>query len=163
MERFNVGDWVYASDWCYGCITKIEDGFAVVEFDTDSGGGNCSFMLEDLKKAETPDENRIVFEEAYESELYQTTTLYFTGAKSLLKDEYNDAEFSIISVEFPNNNREANPCMVMISPAKYDEEKGEYIDYDWFDYSIPYDEIENFLNCSNTRRKRTDEKYIKCE
>ena len=57
MEKFNVGDWVYASDWCYGCITEIEDGFAVVEFDTDSGGGNCSFMLEDLKKAEAPKRN----------------------------------------------------------------------------------------------------------
>ena len=54
MEKFNVGDRVYASDWCYGCITEIEDGFAVVEFDTDCGGGNCSFMLEDLKKAEAP-------------------------------------------------------------------------------------------------------------
>ena len=58
MEKFNVGDWVYASDWCYGCITEIEDGFAVVEFDTDFGGGNCSFMLKDLKKAETPDKSR---------------------------------------------------------------------------------------------------------
>ena len=53
MEKFNVGDWVYASDWCYGCITEIEDGFAVVEFDTYFGGGNCKFMLEDLKKAES--------------------------------------------------------------------------------------------------------------
>ena len=57
MEKFNVGDWVYASDWCYGYITEIEDGFAVVEFDTGSGGGNCSFMLEDLKKAEAPKRN----------------------------------------------------------------------------------------------------------
>lgn len=78
MKKFNVGDWVYASDWCYGCIIEIEDGFAIVEFDTNSGGGNCSFMLEDLKKAEAP----------------------------------------------------------------YNEENGEYIDYDWSDYSIPYDEIE---------------------
>lgn len=54
MEKFNVGDWVYASDWCYGCITEIEDGFAVVEFDTGYIGGNCKFMLEDLKKAEPP-------------------------------------------------------------------------------------------------------------
>ena len=54
MEKFNVGDWVYASDWCYGCIIEIEDGSAVVEFDTDSGGGNCSFMLEDLKKQKFP-------------------------------------------------------------------------------------------------------------
>ncbi len=69
MEKFDVGDWVYGSDWCYGFITKIKDGFAVVEYDTFSGGGSCSFMIEDLKKAEAPDENRIVFEEAYESEL----------------------------------------------------------------------------------------------
>lgn len=54
MEKFNVGDWVYASDWCYGCITEIEDGFAVVEFDTGYIGGNCKFMLEDLEKAEPP-------------------------------------------------------------------------------------------------------------
>ena len=57
MEKFNVGDWVYASDWCYGCIIEIEDGSAVVEFDTDSGGGNCSFLFEDLKKAEAPKRN----------------------------------------------------------------------------------------------------------
>ena len=60
MEKFNVGDWVYASDWCYGCITEIEDGFAVVEFDTDCGGGSCSFMLEGLKKAEAPKRNGLV-------------------------------------------------------------------------------------------------------
>ena len=161
MKKFNVGDWVYASDWCYGCITEIEDGFAVVEFDTDFGGGNCSFMLKDLKKAETPDKSRIVFEEAYESELYQTTTLYFRGPKSLLKDEYVDAEFSTISVEFPNNNREAKSCMVTISPAKYDEEKGEYIDYDWFDYSIPYDEIKKLLELFKYEEKENGQKVYK--
>ena len=57
MEKFYVGDWVYASDWCYGCITEIEDGSAVVEFDTDCGGGSCSFLFEDLKKAEAPKRN----------------------------------------------------------------------------------------------------------
>ena len=53
-EKFNIGDWVYASDWCYGCIVEIEDGSAVVEFDDGYIGGNCRFMLEDLKKAEAP-------------------------------------------------------------------------------------------------------------
>lgn len=161
MEKFNVGDWVYASDWCYGFITKIEDGFAVVEYDTCSGGGNCSFMLEDLKKAESPDENRIVFEEAYESKTYSTTTLYFTGPKSLLKDEYDDAEFSTISVEFPTNNREAKSCTVMISPTKYDEEIGEYIDYDWFDYPISYEEIERLLELFEYEEKENGRKVYK--
>ena len=58
MEKFNVGDWVYGSDWCYGIITDIitdiRGDFAVVEYETDRGGGNCSFVLEDLKKAEPP-------------------------------------------------------------------------------------------------------------
>ena len=54
MTKFNVGDWVYASGWCYGYITKIEDGFAVVEYDTGSGGGSCSFMFEDMVKAWPP-------------------------------------------------------------------------------------------------------------
>lgn len=54
MEKFNIGDWVYASGWCYGCITKIEDGFAVVEYDTCSGRGSCSFMFEDMVKAWPP-------------------------------------------------------------------------------------------------------------
>ena len=161
MENFNVGDWVYASDWCYGCITEIEDGFAVVEFNTDCGGGSFSFLFEELKKAEAPDENRIVFEEAYESELYQTTTLYFTGPKSLLKDEYDDAEFSTISVEFPTNNREAKSCTVMISPTKYDEENGEYIDYDWFDYPISYEEIERLLELFEYEEKENGRKVYK--
>ena len=59
MDKFNIGDWVYGSDWCYGFITKIEDGFAVVEYETDCGGGNCSFMFEDLKKAEPPKRNAL--------------------------------------------------------------------------------------------------------
>ena len=59
MEKFNVGDWVYGSDWCYGIITDIEDDFAVVEYETCSGGGRCSFMFEDLKKAEPPKRNAL--------------------------------------------------------------------------------------------------------
>ena len=59
MDKFNIGDWVYASDWCYGIITDIKDDFAVVEYETCSGGGTCSFMIEDLKKAEPPKRNAL--------------------------------------------------------------------------------------------------------
>ena len=59
MEKFNVGDWVYGSDWCYGIITDIKDDFAVVEYETCSGGRNCSFMFEELKKAEPPKRNAL--------------------------------------------------------------------------------------------------------
>lgn len=54
MEKFNLGDWVYASDWCYGQIVSIDGGIATVEYDTGTGGGLCSFMIEDLAKAEAP-------------------------------------------------------------------------------------------------------------
>lgn len=54
MTKFEVGDWVFASDWCYGQIVKIVDDIAVVEYDTDGGGGNCSFIIRDLKKANAP-------------------------------------------------------------------------------------------------------------
>ena len=63
MEKFNVGDWVYGSDWCYGVITDIitdiKGDFADVEYETDRGGGSCSFLLEDLKKAEPPKRNAL--------------------------------------------------------------------------------------------------------
>ena len=59
MEKFNAGDCVYASDWCYGIITDIEDDFAVIEYETCSGGGRCSFMFKDLKKAEPPKRNAL--------------------------------------------------------------------------------------------------------
>lgn len=41
-EIFEVGDWVYAGDWCYGQIIGLdfENREALVEFDTGSGGGS---------------------------------------------------------------------------------------------------------------------------
>ena len=57
MTKFEVGDWVFASDWCYGQILKIVDDIAVVEYDTSRGGGNCSFMIRDLEKANAPEKN----------------------------------------------------------------------------------------------------------
>lgn len=46
---FKVGDMVYASDWCYGEIIRIEDNIADVEFETAGGGGTASFELSELK------------------------------------------------------------------------------------------------------------------
>ena len=66
MDRnFKVGDWVYASDWCYGQIFKIEDDIAVVEYDTGCGGGNCSFLLSSLKKAEPPKKKSLIVKPSY--------------------------------------------------------------------------------------------------
>ena len=56
MADFNIGDWVYASDWCYGQIVDIDmkHDTAVVEFDIDSGGGSMSFGYDELQPADPP-------------------------------------------------------------------------------------------------------------
>ena len=56
MSKFKVGDWVYASDWCYGQIVDIEESgeCADVEFSTDGGGGCFAFPISDLTNAEPP-------------------------------------------------------------------------------------------------------------
>ena len=50
MNNFRIGDKVYASDWCYGEIVRIENGIADIKFDTCSGGGTVSFPIEELVK-----------------------------------------------------------------------------------------------------------------
>ena len=49
---FEIGDYVYASDWCYGRIVDLDDEGAFVEFETTGGGGTCWFYLDELKKAD---------------------------------------------------------------------------------------------------------------
>lgn len=51
MQKFNVGDWVYADDWCYGQIVGIYGGTAYVEFETGTGGGCVGFEIGDLSPA----------------------------------------------------------------------------------------------------------------
>jgi hypothetical protein len=53
-NEFEIGDYVYAEDWCYGKIVYINEKYAEVDFDTMRGGGSLTFSLEDLKHAEKP-------------------------------------------------------------------------------------------------------------
>lgn len=52
VNQFQIGDWVYASDWCYGQIVAIEDNLISVEFDTGTGGGTWTFEADEVKLAE---------------------------------------------------------------------------------------------------------------
>lgn len=52
MHDFQIGDYVYASDWCYGQIIDIDGNFITVEFDTGSGGGNCTFEAYEVRFSE---------------------------------------------------------------------------------------------------------------
>lgn len=53
-EKFELGDYVYAEDWCYGKIVYLTDKFAELDYHTTSGFKNKTFALEDLKHAEKP-------------------------------------------------------------------------------------------------------------
>ena len=46
---FNIGDKVYAGDWCEGIIVDIRDNIADVEFETAGGGGCLPFRLNELE------------------------------------------------------------------------------------------------------------------
>ena len=50
--NFQIGDWVYASDWCYGQIVAIEGNLISVEFDTRTGGGTWTFEEDEVRLAE---------------------------------------------------------------------------------------------------------------
>lgn len=50
--KFQIGDWVYAKDWCYGQIVCIDGDLISVEFDTGNGGGTCTFDIDDVVLAE---------------------------------------------------------------------------------------------------------------
>jgi hypothetical protein len=52
--EFEIGDYVYAEDWCYGRIVYIDENYAELDFDTMRGGGSLTFSLKDLKHAEKP-------------------------------------------------------------------------------------------------------------
>lgn len=47
---FQIGDKVYADDWCYGEIVRLEDDIAWVEFETAGGGGTAKFNIANLRK-----------------------------------------------------------------------------------------------------------------
>lgn len=51
---FKIGDYVYGSDWCYGQIVDLLDDGAIVEYETERGGGNISFEFWELTPADPP-------------------------------------------------------------------------------------------------------------
>lgn len=52
MEEFELGDYVYGEDWCFGQIVKLEEDGVWVEFDTERGGGTCVFDYDQIKLAD---------------------------------------------------------------------------------------------------------------
>lgn len=94
-------------------------------------------------------DKRIEFDECYDDG-EGTTTLYFIAPKELLQvtmiKNYPEAVSMEISIELPTNNMEARYADVSVSPTRYVEEDDSYEDYDWYDISLPYDEIEELID-----------------
>jgi hypothetical protein len=96
-------------------------------------------------------DSRIKFDERYDSEEYETTTLYFIAPKEMLKNmmikEYPEAISMEISIEFPMGHIEPRYADVCISPTMHIVEDGIdcYEEYDWYDIDLPYDEIEELI------------------
>ena len=127
MKKFNAGDWVYASDWCYGFITKIEDGFAVVEYETDRGGGNCSFMFEELKKVEAPKRNAL-----------ETLPQYHFDRDdfcSVLFDVFTVEEYIDIDVECGCNTHLDNFTLMRVDDEFYILHRDSGIIINWYKHA----------------------------
>ena len=76
-DSFEIGDWVYAGDWCYGQIVDIdfEKGEALVEFDTGTGGGSLWFEFGELMRAFMKGESTSVKNPTYSELLDELTRL----------------------------------------------------------------------------------------
>lgn len=127
MEKFNVGDWVYASDWCYGCITDIKGDFAVVEYETDRGGGNCSFVLEDLKKAEAPKRNILKTLPQYHFDRDDFCSIMF--------DVFTTEEYIDIDVECGCNTHLDNFTLMRVEDEFYILHRDSGILINWYKHA----------------------------
>lgn len=111
-------------------------------------------------------DERIKFDERYDSEDYGTTTLYFIAPKEMLKEfiptkYYPDAISMEISIEFPTNHIEANYANVCVSPTREDENGTE--EYDWNDVNITNDEIEGLIKLAKTSNYEKRMKELELE
>lgn len=48
-KEFQIGDWVIARDYFYGQVVEIDEDEALVEFETEYGGGRMPFYITELK------------------------------------------------------------------------------------------------------------------
>ena len=76
-DSFEIGDQVYAGDWCYGQIIDIsfENKEALVEFDTGTGGGSLWVEFGELTRAFMKGESTSVKNPTYSELLDELTRL----------------------------------------------------------------------------------------
>lgn len=111
-------------------------------------------------------DNRIKFDERYDSEDYGTTTLYFIAPKEMLKEfiptnDYPEVVSMEISIEFPTEHIEADYANVYVSPTKEDENGTE--EYEWHDVNISHDKIEGLIKLAKTSNYEKRMKELELE
>ena len=90
-------------------------------------------------------DKRIRFDDSHINEELEIITLYFIAPTDLFDNIDEDAESVEISIECPREYISAEYASVECSPTKYFEEDGCYVDYDWRDIDLPYEEIEALI------------------
>lgn len=95
------------------------------------------------------DAKKVILEDRYKSDEYETMTLYFIAPKEWLDGLYPDAVHTEISVEYPLNYPEASAATVMVSPKRDLGEDG-YEDYDWSDLELPLSDIEALIRMAKS-------------
>ena len=76
-DSFEIGDQVYAGDWCYRKIIDIsfENKEALVEFDTGTGGGSLWFEFGELTRVSMKGETTFMNKPTYSELLDELTRL----------------------------------------------------------------------------------------
>lgn len=95
------------------------------------------------------DAKKVILEDRYKSNEYETMTLYFIAPKEWLDGFYPDAVHAEISVEYPLNCPEASAATVMVSPTRDLGEDG-YEDYDWNDLELSPSDIETLIGMAKS-------------
>ena len=88
----------------------------------------------------------IIFEEKHINQEFGTTTYYFVAPKEMLLGKYPEAIAMEIAIEVLTNHENAS---VQFSPTKYDKETDGFVDYNWFDGNLSYEEINELLALAN--------------
>lgn len=100
---------------------------------------------------------RIKFDERYDNEEYETTTLYFIAPKDMFIREYPKAVEMEISIEFPKDCDDA-PCVATVGVAPRNED-GEC--FDWYEIDLPYSDIAELIELAEeTEKAKTKVYYI---
>lgn len=95
------------------------------------------------------DAKKVILEDRYKSDEYETMTLYFIAPKEWLDGLYPDAVHTEISVEYPLNCPEASAATIMVSPTRDLGEDG-YEDYDWSYLELPLSDIEALIGMAKS-------------